>query len=242
MEASSFLSKNVANYFDKWVGRGLYAEYQNSDYEKFFACSSLLKKPGKKILDVGCGVGVVSQRLKALGHRVTGLDLSPLAVKEALERKRIDEGIVEDFLTFQSSAKFDVILFFGILLIPDLGKALERALSHLEEGGEIFIFEHNYKNPYVKLSLNRPAIWDRVIERSEPLKPKAVTESRLVKESRGKIRWGNANYFTAFTFHPNYLIEVLHRTMEFIFSPLAKMVSTPVFSNVVIWVGTKARS
>ena len=52
------------------------------------------KSPGLRVLDVGCGEGVLGRRLKNLGQRVHGVELSPAAA--ALAAEVLDDVIVGD--------------------------------------------------------------------------------------------------------------------------------------------------
>jgi len=45
--------------------------------------------PGKEILDLGCGIGRISNRLAAMGYSVTGIDTCELCIREA--RKLAEE-------------------------------------------------------------------------------------------------------------------------------------------------------
>lgn len=48
---------------------------------------------GAGVLDVGCGTGRHAEALRALGYKVTGLDLSPALLNEA--RKKDTEGLIQ---------------------------------------------------------------------------------------------------------------------------------------------------
>src|SRR5258705_13849608 len=81
-------------------------------------------RAGQRVLDVGCGTGVVAVTAARLGARVTGLDLTPELLERARENARIAsveiefrEGDVEA-LSFED-AKFDVVLSqFGHMFAP----------------------------------------------------------------------------------------------------------------------------
>jgi SAM-dependent methyltransferase len=100
-------------------------------------------RAGQRVLDVGCGTGVVAITTARLGAKVTGLDLTP----ELLERARhnsqlagvdVDwrEGDAEN-LPFDD-ATFDVVLSqFGHMFAPRPSVAIAEMLRVLRPGGTI---------------------------------------------------------------------------------------------------------
>ncbi|WP_049923855.1 class I SAM-dependent methyltransferase [Halopiger djelfimassiliensis] len=52
-------------------------------------------EPPRRVLDVGCGTGVVSLLLAAIGHEVTGIDLSDGMLDRARQKARETNGTVE---------------------------------------------------------------------------------------------------------------------------------------------------
>lgn len=100
-------------------------------------------REGQRVLDVGCGTGVVAVTAARLGANVTGLDLTPELLAEARENARtavmeIDwhEGDVED-LTFQPNT-FDVVVSqFGHMFAPRPEVAVSQMLRVLKPGGTI---------------------------------------------------------------------------------------------------------
>jgi SAM-dependent methyltransferase len=98
---------------------------------------------GQRVLDVGCGTGVVAVTAARLGAHVTGLDLTPALLERARENShtagvKIDwrEGDVENLL-FDDGA-FDVVVSqFGHMFAPRPEVATAEMLRVLKPGGSI---------------------------------------------------------------------------------------------------------
>ncbi|AKD37726.1 bifunctional 3-demethylubiquinone-9 3-methyltransferase/ 2-octaprenyl-6-hydroxy phenol methylase [Pasteurella multocida subsp. multocida OH4807] len=109
---------------------------------------------GKRVLDVGCGGGILSESMAKQGAHVTGIDMSsaPLQVakKHALENGlHIDyqQITVEEFLQNQTAhyaekgdeAKFDVITCMEMLEhVPDPSSIIASCKQLLKPNGVIF--------------------------------------------------------------------------------------------------------
>ncbi len=99
--------------------------------------------PGARVLDVGCGTGVVAVTAARLGAHVTGLDLTPELLEvarsnAATARVAIDwhEGDAEA-LPFPD-ATFDAVLSqFGHMFAPRPAVAIAEMLRVLKPGGTI---------------------------------------------------------------------------------------------------------
>lgn len=100
-------------------------------------------RPSDRVLDVGCGTGVVSITAARLGAHATGLDLTPELLERARENARISgvaiefhEGDVEN-LPFANEA-FDVVLSqFGHMFAPRPALAIAEMLRVLRPGGTV---------------------------------------------------------------------------------------------------------
>lgn len=100
-------------------------------------------RAGQRVLDVGCGTGVVAITAARLGAHVTGLDLTPELLERARENSdvagvEIDwrEGDVEN-MPF-SDAAFDVVLSqYGHMFAPRPDVAVAEMLRVLKSGGTI---------------------------------------------------------------------------------------------------------
>lgn len=99
--------------------------------------------PGQRVLDVGCGTGVVALAAARAGARATGIDLTPELIARARENSAIaqvevdwHEGDVEQ-LPFADGA-FDVVLSqFGHMFAPRPEVAVREMLRVLKPGGTI---------------------------------------------------------------------------------------------------------
>lgn len=96
---------------------------------------------GKKILDVGCGSGILGADLKKLGNYVYGIDISDEELAMARNRlnevKKIDLARVGDL---SIPKDFDLILFADILEhLADPLAALAKLKNHLKDDGEVII-------------------------------------------------------------------------------------------------------
>ena len=98
---------------------------------------------GQKLLDVGCGTGVVSVTAARLGAETTALDLTPALLEKARENAQVagvsiefHEGDVEA-LPFKD-ASFDLVLSqFGHMFAPRPLAAVSEMLRVLRPGGRI---------------------------------------------------------------------------------------------------------
>jgi SAM-dependent methyltransferase len=100
-------------------------------------------RSGQRVLDVGCGTGVVAITAALLGARVTGLDLTPELLERARENARIcdleidwHEGDAEQ-LPFPDR-EFDVVLSqFGHMFAPRPDVVTAEMLRVLKPGGTV---------------------------------------------------------------------------------------------------------
>ncbi|MDR3089977.1 MAG: class I SAM-dependent methyltransferase [Desulfobulbaceae bacterium] len=105
---------------------------------------------GARILDLGCGPGLYTSRLNALGHQCTGVDFSPASVNYARDLPGADNitYIHEDIRSLQIAGAFDaVLLLFGEINAfssHDAATILKNAAQALRSGGKLFIETHTF--------------------------------------------------------------------------------------------------
>ncbi len=96
-----------------------------------------------RALDVGCGEGLLVERLAPVSERVHGVDRDPEAVRRALERTATADNVtleVADFCAMPLGPScFDLVTFVATLHHMDLVTALRRARAVLRPGGELIV-------------------------------------------------------------------------------------------------------
>lgn len=106
-------------------------------------------KPGDKVLNVGCGIGSIEERLSPLD--IVGLDSSEEMLNEA--RKRSDKIFVlghAEKLPFENSS-FDAVVFVTTLeFIPDYKQAIKEAIRVLRPHGRVVAMMLNPRSEYFK--------------------------------------------------------------------------------------------
>ena len=109
---------------------------------------------GKKVLDVGCGGGILSQALGELGAEVTGIDASERTIGVAKAHSKLIESdvkffqqTIEDFIVSNPDKKFDVITCLEMLEhVPLPGDIIKSCSNLLNDNGDIFFSTIN-RNP-----------------------------------------------------------------------------------------------
>lgn len=108
---------------------------------------------GKKILDVGCGGGILAEALAHKGAQVTGIDVAELSLKVAkmhLHESGLEVdyqlSTVEDFAQ-QNAARFDIVTCLEILEhVPDPASIVASASRLLKPDGLLCLSTLN-RNP-----------------------------------------------------------------------------------------------
>ena len=108
---------------------------------------------GKKIVDIGCGGGILSESLALTGAQVTGIDLSQKALKVA--KLHALEAEVKGLEYLESSAEslaeqrpefYDVVTCMEMLEhVPDPGSVVRACTKLVKPGGRVFFSTLNRK-------------------------------------------------------------------------------------------------
>jgi 2-polyprenyl-6-hydroxyphenyl methylase/3-demethylubiquinone-9 3-methyltransferase len=108
---------------------------------------------GKRILDVGCGGGILAEALALKGARVTGIDMAELSLEIA--RLHLHEsGLDVDYqlstaeaFAEQNEAQFDIVTCLEMLEhVPDPASIITSATRLLKPGGVLILSTIN-RNP-----------------------------------------------------------------------------------------------
>ena len=134
-----------------------------------------------RVLDVGCGTGVLALTAARLGAKVVGADLTPTLVERAIENSRIF-GLEVDFvesdveqLPFENASFDCVISQFGHMFAPRPSVALSEMLRVLKPKGTIafatwppelfmgrFLKINGQYGPPLPKSAESPVLWGDV--------------------------------------------------------------------------------
>jgi len=108
---------------------------------------------GQRVLDVGCGGGILSESMAALGANVTGVDLSEKALKVA-QLHLLESGaqvsyrhVAVEQLARSEPGTFDVVTCMEVLEhVPDPASQVSACAQLLKPGGHAFFATIN-RNP-----------------------------------------------------------------------------------------------
>lgn len=108
---------------------------------------------GKKVLDVGCGGGLLTESLAELGADVYGIDLGQSALSVArlhLKESGLDivyeQTSAEDY-ALRHAAEFDIVTCLELLEhVPDPFSTIEACATLVRPGGTVFVSTIN-RNP-----------------------------------------------------------------------------------------------
>lgn len=100
---------------------------------------------GKRVLDVGCGGGILSESMAALGATVTGIDLAEKSLKVA-RLHGLESGVKVDYravpvetLAEEEAGKYDVVTCMEMLEhVPDPGSVVRACSTLIKPGGWVF--------------------------------------------------------------------------------------------------------
>jgi 2-polyprenyl-6-hydroxyphenyl methylase/3-demethylubiquinone-9 3-methyltransferase len=108
---------------------------------------------GKRVLDVGCGGGVLAEAMARAGARVTGIDLAEKPLRVA-QLHRLESGLAIGYelvspedLAERSPASYDVVTCMEVLEhVPDPASTVRACARLARAGGDVFFATIN-RNP-----------------------------------------------------------------------------------------------
>ncbi|CAG0964729.1 2-polyprenyl-6-hydroxyphenyl methylase / 3-demethylubiquinone-9 3-methyltransferase [Methylophilaceae bacterium] len=108
---------------------------------------------GKRVLDVGCGGGILSESMALRGAEVTAIDLGEKALKVA-QLHRLESGVEVDYrlipvesLAAEAPESFDVVTCMEMLEhVPDPSAVVAACARLVKPGGSVFFSTIN-RNP-----------------------------------------------------------------------------------------------
>lgn len=108
---------------------------------------------GKRVIDIGCGGGILAESMARKGASVTGIDLSEKALKVA-DLHSLESGvpvryklIAAEDMAAEEGGQYDVVTCMEMLEhVPDPGAIVRAAANLVKPGGHVFFSTLN-RNP-----------------------------------------------------------------------------------------------
>jgi 2-polyprenyl-6-hydroxyphenyl methylase/3-demethylubiquinone-9 3-methyltransferase len=92
-----------------------------------------------KILDIGCGGGILTEKLAECGYDICGVDPSKESIEQAILHSKFSNASYINTEIEQIDSKFDIILIMEVLEhVDDIESFLYTAIKLLHSGGMLF--------------------------------------------------------------------------------------------------------
>ncbi len=145
--------------YDSCSGHGIGTEEEKVEWKQ--ELNRNLPGTPLKVLDVGCGTGVMGLLFAEMGHQVTGVDLSEGMMAKAREKAYAQNLSIElksgdaEHLPF-NDGYFDVVVNRHLLwTLPHPEIALKEWRRVLKDGGVVLIIEGVWKDKSVSIQAKR---------------------------------------------------------------------------------------
>lgn len=156
--------ENERNFHDAWAKEEAVDEIDVLNLneactapEMRYIISRLGDIKGKKLLDIGCGLGEASVYFAIQGAKVTSSDLSEGMLDATLRLASINGVNIKvhlssaEDLMFPLEEKFDIIYAGNLLHHVDIEETIIRIKPHLEEGGMFVTWDPLAYNPIINV-------------------------------------------------------------------------------------------
>jgi len=150
-EGSWAFYRNIDRKFLKWI-----PFMQSGGYPFLTRYVDMKGLKGKKLLDIACGTGVLTEQFVRMGADVTAIDLTPKAVeltKKRLELYKINANVIEgdaQQLPFPDNS-FDMVCAWGCLMhMPKTEKAISEIRRVLKPGGKMIAMMYHSNSVHLR--------------------------------------------------------------------------------------------
>lgn len=116
--------------------------------------------PKGTALDVGCGTGVLAERLAAAGYEMTGVDPSEGMLRVLEQRGSRVRGVKGSGTSLEfPDDSFDLVYCVAVMhhiaAADDVRRTLAEMVRVAKPGGRVLIWDHNPRNPYWRMLMAR---------------------------------------------------------------------------------------
>ena len=198
-------------YFDEVEARKYFVEPHIPQFAEFE------RWRGKKVLEIGCGIGTDTTNFARHGARVTAVDLSEqslelarqrVAVYGLQDRVRFYAGSAEELTQFVPVEPHDLIYSFGVIHhTPHPEKVVEQMRSYARPGTTIKLmvyYRHSWKVFWILMGHGKGQFWrlpELIAEHSEAQTGCPVTYTFTREEGRQLIETSGFRLRDSFVDH-----------------------------------------
>ena len=162
---------------------------------------------GRKVIDVGCGGGILAESMAALGARVTGIDLAEKPLKVAMLH-RLESGVELDYrlcsaedAALAEPGAYDAVTCMEMLEhVPDPASTVRACASLVKPGGWVFFATINRNAKSFLFAIVGAEYVLRLLPRGTHEYAKFITPSELV--AHGRAAGLELADLTGMTFNP----------------------------------------
>lgn len=108
-------------------------------------------RPGERCVDLGCGTGAFTRRLRGLGLELSGMDVSPASIDRANRDAEPGETyrVADIRNTTLAPASMDIVVYSGVLhhTYQEITPVLAEGYRILRAGGRLFAFDPSVHSP-----------------------------------------------------------------------------------------------
>ena len=138
LQAIAKYYNDYSESYDSERRKGYYSFINDLEFEKIQALAA-----GSRVLEVGCGTGLILERTHAIGAEVYGVDLSPKMVELCRKKGLNAQEASVTALPFKDDS-FDLVYSFKVLAhVPDIRKAMLEIVRVTRPGGRMVLEFYN---------------------------------------------------------------------------------------------------
>lgn len=151
-------------YFDEVERRKYFVESHIPDFAEFS------KWAGKRVLEIGCGIGTDTINFARAGARVTAVDLSPKSLELAQQRANVYAlgerirfccGDIEELDQFVPVEPYDLVYSFGVIHhTPHPERAIEQIKKYIAPDGELRLMVYSKVSYKLFWIMRQEGVWD----------------------------------------------------------------------------------
>lgn len=140
------------DFINEVQGRLDFAANEIAEIKNYLESNNFSKQKPARILDIGCGTGVISGEFKKIGSDVIGIEPSEIACNHAKNRlTKVLCGGYEDHTHEFSDSSFDIIFAFHVIEhVNNPNDLLDEIARMLKRGGMAIISTPDFEGPLAK--------------------------------------------------------------------------------------------